>query len=86
MPDQLVSTACTCMVMERKSEYFVNLSTEAKLRYEAKVTNAGLTEDPYSIKNWTENPESIPEVQWSDMMLYMVSTPSPYTREEIKVK
>jgi len=24
-------------------------------------------------------------VHWSDMMLYMVSTPSPYTREEIKV-
>jgi len=34
----------------------------------------------------TENPENLPEVKWSDMMLYMVTTPSPYTREEIKVK
>ncbi len=74
------------MVMERKSEYFANLSVDAKLRYETKVTNAGLTQDPYAIREWTENPENLPEVKWSDMMLYMVTTPSPYTREEIKVK
>ncbi len=54
------------MVMERRSEYFANLSVDAKLRYEAKVTNAGLTQDPYAIREWTENPENLPEVQWSD--------------------
>ncbi len=61
-----VTTACTSMVMERRSEYFANLSVDAKLRYEAKVTNAGLTQDPYAIREWTENPENLPEVQWSD--------------------
>ena len=72
--------------MELKSEYFANLSADAKVRYESKVTSTGLGQDPYAIKEWTESPENIPEVQWSDMMLYMVTTPSPYTREEIKVK
>ena len=40
---------------------------------------------PIVLEDWTEDPEVIPCVQWSDVMLYMVTTPSPYTREEIKV-
>ena len=74
--------------MELKLEYFFKLSNESRQRYEryeAKVTSAGLTIDPYSISNWEEEPTTIPNVKWSDMVLYMVSTPSPYTREEIKV-
>ncbi len=82
----LLSPRCTFMVMDRKSKYFTNLSADAKCRYEGKVTNSGLRQDPYAITEWTENPENVPEVQWSDLMLYMVTTPSPYTREEIKVK
>ena len=72
--------------MELKSEYFANLSADVKVRYESKMTSTGLGQDRYAIKEWTESPENIPEVQWSDMMLYMVTTPSPYTRKEIKVK
>ena len=71
--------------MELKSEYFLKLSNESRQRHEAKVTSAGLTIDPYSISNWEEEPTTIPNVKWSDMVLYMVSMPSPYTREEIKV-
>ncbi len=61
------------------------LSNRKKDIYEAKVVSAGLRVDPYAIEHWTETPEDAPDVHWSDMMLYMVSTPSPYTREEIKV-
>ena len=71
--------------MERKSDYFFDLSSQAKERYEAKVVSSGLRIDPYAIEDWNEAPEEVPDVRWSDMMLYMVSTPSPYTREEIKV-
>ena len=55
--------------------------------YESKVISSGLRTDPYAIddRHWTETPEIVPDVQWSDMMLYMIATPSPYTREEIKV-
>lgn len=71
--------------MDAKSEYFLALSADSRKRYECKVTSAGLSKDPYAIEEWTETPESTPDVQWSDMMLYMISTPSPYTREAIKV-
>ena len=71
--------------MEIKSEYFCKLSADSKTRYECKVTSSGLTKDPYAIDEWTDDPDTVPEVQWSDMVLYMISTPSPYTREEIKV-
>ena len=51
----------------------------------SKVSSLGLTTDPYCIEEWTEAPEDVLSVQWSDVMIYMVTTPSPYTREEIKV-
>ena len=74
--------------MERKSEYFANLSADAQGRYECKVVSSGLSTDPYAIDDcyWTEAPEIAPDVQWSDMMLYIIATPSPYTREAIEVK
>lgn len=37
----------------------------------SKVTSAGLGKDPYAIKEWTESPKNVPEVQWSDMMLQL---------------
>ena len=71
--------------MERKSEYFSNLLATSRIRYESKVTAAGLSTDPYcSIEQWNENLESFPEVQWSD--IYLTATPSENTREAIKVK
>ncbi len=76
-----LSPRCTFMVMHRQSEYFTNLSADAKCQYEGKVTNSGLRQDPYATTEWTENPENVPEVQWSDLMLYMVTTPSPCTPE-----
>lgn len=73
--------------MERTSEYYSTLSSNFKARYTEKVTGAGLKTDPYVIPNesWTEEPVFVPQVSWSDMFLYMVSTPSPYTKQEMKV-
>ena len=75
------------MALTNKSEYFAQLSTEAKARYESKVTNAGLDVDPYCIDEslWTREPEKIPKVIWVDISFYMVSMPSPYTKEAVKV-
>ena len=36
------------------------------------------------IAQWSTSPEAVPDLTWSDMVLYMISTPSPYTKEEIK--
>ena len=71
--------------MERKSDYFFDLYSQAKERYEAKIVSSGLRIDPYAIEDWNDASEKVPGVRWSDMMLYKVSTPRPYTREEIKV-
>ena len=52
----------------------MSLSEGAKARYEAKITATGLKADPYAIDKWTEGPEDVPtSVQWSDVMIYMVS-------------
>ena len=59
----------------------------AKVRYSQKLIKNGLNIDPYSITSdqWSKELTNIPEVKWSDMFIYLVSTPSPYTREELKV-
>ena len=72
--------------MESYSEYLKGLSTDARARYKKKVLATGLNKDPYVINDWTDSPEIIPDVHYSDMMLYMTATPSPYTREAVKVK
>ena len=63
----------------------MSLSSETRERYGSKVVSAGLAIDPYSISEWEEDPQDIPSVTWSDMVYYMTNTPSPYTREELKV-
>ena len=71
--------------MERKSEYFSALSATSRARYERKVIAAGLTTDPYCIEQWHEYLDSLPEVNWSDMIVYLTATPSDNTREAMKV-
>ena len=72
--------------MEHFSQHFRDLSTASKERYEQKVTSTGLKHVPYIIKDWCENLASLPDVQWSDLVVYMTSTPSQFTREAIKVR
>ena len=64
----------------RKSEYLLSLSVEAKQRYENKITGTGLDVDPYVINEWTQDPENISRMAWSDVCLYIVSTPSAYQK------
>ena len=72
--------------MQRISEYTQSLSAVSRARYESKVTSTGLNTDPYAIDDsqWSTSPEAVPDLTWSDMVLHMISTPSPYTKEEIK--
>ena len=66
--------------MERFPQYFRDLPTASKERYER------LKHDPYVIEDWCENPASLPDIQWSDLVVYMTSTPGQFTREAIKVR
>ena len=69
------------------SGYLQQLSSVAKLRYKEKVFKTGLKVDPYSISSseWDKSPELLPAMSWSDVTVYMISTPSPYTGEALKV-
>ena len=64
--------ACVCifsqMARSRVSQYFEGLSPEAQQRYRTKLTATGLLIDPYAIptSEWTQEPDVIPKVQWSD--------------------
>lgn len=74
------------LTVERYSQYYRDLSAEAKDRYEQKMTVSGLNRDPYAIvSGWIDDPASAPNVQWSDLVIYMAKTPSPSTGESIKV-
>ena len=58
--------------MERVSEYYLDLSADAKARYTAKVTSTGLKSDPYAIPSecWVAEPETVPSIAWSDMFMF----------------
>ena len=75
------------MQLDQVSEYFCGLPEETKARYSTKICGVGLKTDPYANPNelWMVEPDQIPNVAWSDMFMYMITTPSAYTREEMKV-
>jgi len=74
--------------MEKSSGYYLDLKTDSKKRYhyQSKVISTGLRIDPYSIAEWNKYPDVIPFVTWSNVVVYMVTTPSAYTLEEVKVR
>ena len=65
------------MDLQAKSEYFDGLSAEAKARYTRKIILSALTIDPYCISEWTENPEIVPAVKMSDMLLIFIGNSKP---------
>ena len=71
------------------SKYAKGLAHVAQKRYIAKFSGAGFSSDPYLLTennaNWEAEPETVPNVKWSDMFVYMITTPSEYTKDEIKV-
>ena len=72
--------------LQRKSEYLLSLSAEEKQRYENKLKGTGLAVDSYVIDEWTQDPANFARISWSDVCLYMVSTPSPNTKEAVMVR
>ena len=71
------------MQLERVPEYYGGLSGVAKARYCTKVCGVGLKLGPYVILDelWMEETDRVPNVQWSDMFMYIIVTPSAYTKE-----
>ena len=74
---------------KRYSQYFRQLDDKAKTRYKEKLQLLGGIEDPYvegssvaleSAIDW----QDWPNVEYPDIYNYLIATPSPYTKEQLR--
>ena len=69
----------------KKSMYIETLSGETLARYQKKLElNDGV--DPYQInkKDWSSDEEKLPAISYPDLLSYLLFTPSPYSKEDLK--
>ena len=68
------------------SIYYQELSKEAKRRYNEKLDMLHLKADPYTFsrEEWSSDISFWPEVEYPDIYNYLINTPSPYTKDELK--
>ena len=82
--NQNMSQQSTCVL----SAYANSLSEEAKRRYKVKLLyNQGSCSlpDPYHLsENWSKSPDTWPDLTFCDIYLYLIDTPSMFTRESMK--
>ena len=68
-----------------RSAYFQDLQGDSRRRYAEKVTVLGY--DPYHLppdRVQLPNPGDWPKVEYPDIYNYLMATPSPYTKEQMK--
>ena len=62
------------MAEEIESDFFKQLDAADKKRYKEKLSKLGVCTDPYV---W-------PSVEFPDICVYLLNSPSPYTKEALK--
>ena len=68
-------------------EYYSNLGSEDKKRYQEKLTlsNGELLPDPNVLDaGWKEEVHHLPDLCFADIFNYLINTPSEYTKENLK--
>ena len=72
-------------VMALKSAYFNALDNESKKRYLEKIKEIDEI-DPYSLKkkDFSANYEDFPSIGYPDFVNYLLFSPSPVTKEDLK--
>lgn len=73
-------------VCEQLSCFYEQLESTGKQRYKSKLDMLGINEDPYSwsIGDWTTDRRLWPAVDFPDICVYLINSPSPITREALK--
>ena len=68
------------------SVYYQELSKEAKCQYNEKLDMLHLKAGPYTFsrEEWSSDISLWPEVEYPDIYNYLINTPSPYTKDELK--
>ena len=72
------------MTSRQYSSYFDQLGSKAKARYKAKLDIIGPNFDDSYTLTAAASSDSMPEVEYPDIYNYLVNTPSPYTKEDLK--
>ncbi len=62
--------------------YYESLPVEAKARYRKKLDVIGIKECPYQLAAgyWTDDPTKWPDLQWPDIVGYMIDQPGTFVR------
>ena len=73
-------------ILRRFSAYYEQLDAQAKQRYLEKLDMLPeVIDDPYLTSGFVANNNHLwPQVEYPDIYHYLITTPSPYTREELK--
>uniref|UniRef100_A0A1X7U9T3 Uncharacterized protein n=1 Tax=Amphimedon queenslandica TaxID=400682 RepID=A0A1X7U9T3_AMPQE len=77
------------MATNGNSGYYSTLSGQDKKRYATKVELFArkkfcMSIDPYEIKEWIDDIELWPEVEFGDIYTYLINSKSIYTKETLK--
>ena len=72
---------------DEMSDYVGQLDYEARKRYFSKLEiDGGKFPDPYSIQEdqWIDDAEKWPDLEYGDIYNYLIDTPGPYTKENLR--
>ena len=87
-PTELASvhSSKALLTMSSSSQYIAHLDSDSLNRYRSKVNALGIS-DPYSAPQvlfGTLNSAKLPDLQYMDIINYLLFTPSPYTGQTLK--
>ena len=71
---------------EIESDFFKQLDAADKKRYKEKLSKLGLRTDLYLMDTdqWSTSRNVWPSVEFPDICVYLLNSPSPYTKEALK--
>ena len=74
------------MAEEIESDFFKQLDAADKKRYKEKLSKLGVCTDPYLMDadQWSTSRNVWPSVEFPDICVYLINSPSPYTKEALK--